>query len=73
MADRDVLPDAIKPSHYVVSLRELDFKNWTYQGTVRQVANHPIDVEVIKPTKEVVINALELKLSKASVTVTQNK
>ncbi|KAG7141524.1 Aminopeptidase 2 like protein [Verticillium longisporum] len=67
MADRDVLPDAIKPSHYVVSLRELDFKNWTYQGTVS------IDVEVIKPTKEVVINALELKLSKASVTVTQNK
>ncbi|KAM9882792.1 peptidase family M1 [Verticillium dahliae] len=73
MADRDVLPDAIRPSHYVVSLRELDFKNWTYQGTVRQVANHPIDVEVVKPTKEVVINALELKLSKASVTVTQNK
>ncbi|KAM0501717.1 hypothetical protein D7B24_004447 [Verticillium nonalfalfae] len=69
MADRDVLPDAIRPSHYVVSLRELDFKNWTYQGTVRQVANH----QVVKPTKEVVINALELKLSKASVTVTQNK
>ncbi|EEY19393.1 aminopeptidase [Verticillium alfalfae VaMs.102] len=69
MADRDVLPDAIRPSHYVVSLRELDFKNWTYQGTVRQVANH----QVAKPTKEVVINALELKLSKASVTVTQNK
>ncbi|KAG7109061.1 Alanine/arginine aminopeptidase like protein [Verticillium longisporum] len=67
MADRDVLPDAIRPSHYVVSLRELDFKNWTYQGTVS------IDVEVVKPTKEVVINALELKLSKASVTVTQNK
>ncbi|KAM0278728.1 hypothetical protein ACHAQH_005022 [Verticillium albo-atrum] len=67
MADRDVLPDTIKPSHYVVSLRELDFKNWTYKGTVS------IDVEVVKPTKEVVINALELKLSKASVTVTQNK
>ncbi|KAM0330639.1 hypothetical protein ACHAQA_003589 [Verticillium albo-atrum] len=67
MADRDVLPDSIKPSHYVVSLRDLDFKNWTYQGTVS------IDVEVVKPTKEIVINALELKLSKASITVTQNK
>lgn len=34
MADRDVLPDNIKPSHYVLSLRDLDFKNWTYKGTV---------------------------------------
>lgn len=38
MTDRDVLPDSVKPSHYLVSLRELDFKNWTYQGTVTYVA-----------------------------------
>lgn len=34
MADRDVLPTAIKPSHYALSLSALDFKNWSYQGKV---------------------------------------
>lgn len=34
MADRDVLPDSVKPSHYSLYLNNLDFKNWTYQGTV---------------------------------------
>lgn len=34
MTDREVLPDNVKPNHYVVSLRDLEFKNWTYKGTV---------------------------------------
>lgn len=34
MADRDVLPAAIKPAHYALSLSSLDFKNWSYQGKV---------------------------------------
>lgn len=34
MADREILPDNLKPIHYNVSLRDLEFKNWTYQGTV---------------------------------------
>lgn len=34
MADRDILPDNIKPFHYTLSIRDLDFKNWTYKGTV---------------------------------------
>ena len=34
MADRDVLPAAVKPSHYALSLSSLDFKNWSYQGKV---------------------------------------
>lgn len=37
MADREILPDSVKPTHYKVSLRDLDFKNWTYQGTVTYV------------------------------------
>lgn len=37
MTDRDVLPDNVKPSHYVLSLRDLDFKAWTYKGTVTYV------------------------------------
>lgn len=34
MADRDILPDNVKPVHYSVSLRDLEFKTWTYKGTV---------------------------------------
>ncbi|KKO99552.1 glutamyl aminopeptidase [Trichoderma harzianum] len=67
MADRDVLPDNIKPSHYVLSLRDLDFKNWTYKGTVT------IQSEIVKPTKEVVLNTLELKVFNAKVQVDHTK
>ncbi|KAM0255025.1 hypothetical protein ACHAQJ_006173 [Trichoderma viride] len=67
MTDRDVLPDNIKPSHYVLSLRDLDFKDWTYKGTVT------IQSEIVKPTKEVVLNALELKVSGAKVLVDHTK
>lgn len=34
MADREVLPDGVKPVHYNLSLKDLEFKNWTYKGTV---------------------------------------
>jgi hypothetical protein len=34
MTDREVLPDSIKPIHYAVSLKDLEFKTWTYKGTV---------------------------------------
>ncbi|PHH86097.1 hypothetical protein CDD83_10766 [Cordyceps sp. RAO-2017] len=67
MADRDVLPDHVKPVHYHLSLRDLDFDKWTYKGTVR------IDVEIVKPTKQIVLNTLELKLSQAKVTLDQAK
>ncbi|KAL7906930.1 peptidase family M1 domain-containing protein [Trichoderma velutinum] len=67
MADRDVLPDNIKPSHYALSLRDLDFKNWTYKGTVT------IQSEIVKPTKEVVLNTLELKVFNAKVLVDHTK
>ncbi|OPB39679.1 Aminopeptidase N [Trichoderma guizhouense] len=67
MADRDVLPDNIKPSHYVLSLRDLDFKNWTYKGTVT------IQSEIVKPTKQVVLNTLELKVFNAKVLVDHTK
>ncbi|KAH7120209.1 peptidase family M1-domain-containing protein [Dactylonectria estremocensis] len=63
MDDRDVLPDNVKPNNYFLSLKDLDFKAWTYQGTVT------INSEIAKPTKELVINALELKLFSAKVTV----
>ncbi|SPO03523.1 related to (AAP1) - alanine/arginine aminopeptidase [Cephalotrichum gorgonifer] len=62
MADRSVLPAFLKPSHYALSLKELEFKDWTYKGTV------DITVEVVKPTSLVVLNSLELKLLGAKIT-----
>jgi hypothetical protein len=38
MTDREILPDNVKPIHYNVSLRDLEFKDWTYQGTVTYVS-----------------------------------
>jgi hypothetical protein len=35
MTDRDILPDNFKPVHYDLAIRDLDFKNWSYKGTVR--------------------------------------
>ncbi|RDA84820.1 hypothetical protein CP532_3164 [Ophiocordyceps camponoti-leonardi (nom. inval.)] len=67
MADRDILPDNVKPLHYRLSLAAMDFAAWTYKGTVT------IEAEIVKPTKSIVVNALELKLSRASVTVDQAK
>ncbi|KAI1863297.1 uncharacterized protein JN550_009617 [Neoarthrinium moseri] len=67
MADRDILPATVKPSHYALSISALDFNSWTYHGKVT------IDAEVTEPTKEIIINTLELKLAAAKITVTQNK
>ncbi|KAG8413539.1 hypothetical protein J3459_015283 [Metarhizium acridum] len=67
MADREILPDNLKPVHYSVSLRDLEFKNWTYQGTVT------IDSEIVKPTKKIVLNTLEIKITSAKVVVDHTK
>jgi aminopeptidase N len=67
MSDREVLPDNVKPVHYNVSLRDLEFETWTYKGTVT------IDSEIVKPTKQVILNTLELKLSGAKATVQHTK
>ncbi|KJZ73130.1 hypothetical protein HIM_07514 [Hirsutella minnesotensis 3608] len=67
MDDRETLPDHVKPTHYHVSLRNLEFKNWTYKGTV------VIDVDISKPTNKIVLNTLEIKLLKAKVALDQAK
>ncbi|OAQ96575.1 hypothetical protein LLEC1_08048 [Akanthomyces lecanii] len=38
MPDNITLPRDYKPSHYKLSLSDLDFQAWTYRGTVRHVA-----------------------------------
>ncbi|KAM4060688.1 peptidase family M1 domain-containing protein [Hirsutella rhossiliensis] len=67
MADRDILPDLVKPAHYHVSLKDLEFTEWTYKGTV------VIDAEIVKPTKQVVLNTLHIKLLRTKVTLDQAK
>jgi hypothetical protein len=34
MADRDLLPDTFKADHYDLKLTNLDFKDWSYNGSV---------------------------------------
>jgi aminopeptidase N len=60
-SDRDILPDAIKPLNYDLSLYNLEFGgSWGYDGLVK------IDAHV-SPTKEVVLNTKELKITAAHV------
>ncbi|PMB71604.1 Aminopeptidase 2, mitochondrial [Beauveria bassiana] len=67
MSDREILPDNVKPHHYGLSIKDIEFKNWTYKGTVT------IDSELVKPTTQIVVNTLELKLLRAKVSVDQTK
>ncbi|KAK0724376.1 peptidase family M1-domain-containing protein [Lasiosphaeris hirsuta] len=67
MVDRDTLPSDFKPAHYDLAIRDLDFPSWAYKGTVR------IDGELIKPTAQIVLNTLELKLVSSNIVVSQNK
>ncbi|KAH8166421.1 hypothetical protein CIB48_g1800 [Xylaria polymorpha] len=67
MADRDILPAIVKPSHYDLSISSLNFNDWSYQGHVS------INVSIAKPLKEIVLNSLELTLKKAEVAVDSGK
>ncbi|XXH05230.1 hypothetical protein Hte_011655 [Hypoxylon texense] len=67
MADRDVLSSTATPSHYDLSISHLKFEDWSYQGNVT------IDVSITEPTKEIVINSIELKLLTAKITVQHTK
>lgn len=35
MADRDILPSTVVPSHYDLSIRSIQSKDWSYQGSVK--------------------------------------
>ncbi|KAI1341791.1 peptidase family M1 [Xylariaceae sp. FL0016] len=67
MADRDILPATVKPSHYDLAISGLKFDDWTYQGQVT------IDISIQESLKEIVLNSIELKLHKAEVTIAQGK
>ncbi|KAI8630705.1 peptidase family M1 [Xylariaceae sp. FL1651] len=67
MADRDILPATVKPSHYELSISSMNFGDWSYQGNVS------IDVSVGEPIKEIVLNALDLSLENAEIAVHHTK
>ncbi|KAM3478543.1 hypothetical protein MY8738_005864 [Beauveria namnaoensis] len=61
MADRNTLIHNYKPSHYKLSLKDLDFQAWTYQGTVS------IDLEITQTTSSIVLHAEELKITNSEL------
>lgn len=63
MGDREVLSNRVKPTHYDLDLRNLDFTKWTYDGTVS------INVEISEPSKTIAVNATHLEFKKAEVLI----
>lgn len=61
MADREILPNALKPVHYDLTVFGIDIDKYTYQGTVA------IDYAVNKATDEIQLNYRGLKVTKAKL------
>jgi aminopeptidase N len=54
------LPKTVLPRHYTIRI-EPDLKHFTTRGSVT------VDIQVLKPVREIVLNALDLKISRASL------
>ncbi|KAI1171642.1 peptidase family M1-domain-containing protein [Nemania sp. FL0916] len=67
MADRDILPGTVKPSHYDLSISSMNFDDWSYKGQVS------INASISEPITEIVLNSLELTLEKAELDVDNAK
>ncbi|KAL1848037.1 hypothetical protein Plec18170_008212 [Paecilomyces lecythidis] len=60
--DRETLPDVAKPVHYDLSLFDLELGgSWSYKGVVK------IDLDVTKPTKQIVLNSKEIDVHSAEI------
>ncbi|KAF2182780.1 hypothetical protein K469DRAFT_711475 [Zopfia rhizophila CBS 207.26] len=71
-SDRDILPSWVKPSHYLVSIYDLEFGgNFTYQGTVT------IDVDIKTTSGEkwnrIILNSHQLKVYNAALKLEDGK
>jgi aminopeptidase N len=63
-ADRDILPDTVKPSNYAISLYDIELGGaFSYKGTVAITAN------IKKSTKSIILNSHQLKVHGAEVVV----
>lgn len=57
---------SVKPVHYELSLYELELGGgFTFQGTVK------IQVEIKEPTREITLNALDIKVHEANVSLSE--
>ena len=67
-SDRDVLPDAVKPINYDLSLYDLEFGGaFSYQGTVAILA------KIVRSTSEIILNTQQLIIQSAEASVEQAK
>lgn len=65
---KDVLSDTIKPTNYAISITDIAPGGaFTYQGTVS------ISAKILKPTKSITLNSIEIKVHSAEVIVNTNK
>ncbi|BFZ61020.1 hypothetical protein YB2330_002078 [Saitoella coloradoensis] len=68
--EREVLPNWVKPSHYDLNLYNFDFageRGFTYDGAVT------IKLDIAEATDKILINVVELKLTKASIVIAVQK
>ncbi|KAL2350438.1 peptidase family M1-domain-containing protein [Cryomyces antarcticus] len=67
-SDRDILPDDVKPTNYAISLFDLELGGeFSYQGTV------DITLDIKKETKEITLNANDLKIDRAELSTEVGK
>lgn len=58
----------VKPVNYAISLYDLEMGgSYSYQGTVK------IDLDVKKDTKEIVLNALQIKIHSVEILLERSK
>lgn len=67
-SDRDILPDNIKPINYDLSLYDIELGGaFSYQGTIT------IQAKVLKSSKEITLNAHQLKIHDVEVSLEHTK
>ena len=59
-SDAVVLPESSRPSKYRIKLQP-DLKNFTFDG------EQTVDIQVLEPTSKIVLNAIDLKISTATL------
>lgn len=67
-SDRNILPDNVKPVSYDISLYDLQLTEpWDYSGTIQ------IELVIKKATKSITLNANQLRLQSAEITLETGK
>lgn len=67
-ADRDILPDSVKPINYDISIFDIEHGGaFSYQGSVSILS------KITTPTREIVLNAHQLKIHSAEISLEHTK